>query len=54
MKVIVEVDFRMKGVAYPVSKKPVNVPDNIAAIAIKNGFARSAPATKAKRPPANK
>ena len=39
MQLIVKTDFRHNGISYPVGKKPVDLPEDVAALALKEGWA---------------
>lgn len=53
MQLIVKTDFRFNGISYPVGKKPVDLPEDVAALALKEGWAvdmkevKTAPENKA-------
>lgn len=53
MQLIVKTDFRHLGISYPVGKKPVDLPEDVAALALKEGWAvdmkevKTAPENKA-------
>ena len=53
MQLIVKTDFRHNGISYPVGKKPVDLPEEVAGLALKEGWAvdmkevKAAPENKA-------